>query len=69
MTLLRKWENKQLVTVPCSDEDAIIDFVFIPFIVEEEEGNDRDPVEEGKDDNTDKTLSTADAVIHTIDEL
>lgn len=30
------WENKFLVTVPCSDEKAVLDFIFVPFIEEEE---------------------------------
>lgn len=32
---LRLWKHKQLVTIPCSNEDAIVDFVTMPFIVEE----------------------------------
>jgi len=31
---LRLWKNKQLVTIPCSDESAVVDFLFVPFIVE-----------------------------------
>ena len=37
---LRLWKFKQLVTIPCSDEDAIVDFVFVPFIVEDDEEED-----------------------------
>ena len=43
---LRLWEDKQILMIPCTDEGAVVDFVTIPFIEEEE-----DPllVEEGKD--------------------
>jgi hypothetical protein len=34
---VRLWKGKQLVTVPCSNDDAIIEFVFVPFIVEDED--------------------------------
>lgn len=33
---LRLWGGKQLVTMPCNDTDAIIDFLFVPFIVEDD---------------------------------
>lgn len=32
---LKLWKNKQILTVPCSDADAVIDFLFVPFIREE----------------------------------
>ena len=31
------WKDKFLVTVPCSDMDAVVEFVFVPFVEEEEE--------------------------------
>lgn len=34
---LELWEGKIVTTVPCFDEDAIIKFVFVPFIVEDKE--------------------------------
>jgi hypothetical protein len=33
----RLWKDKQQVTIPCSNDDAIIDFVFVPLIVEDED--------------------------------
>jgi hypothetical protein len=30
------WKNKSLVTIPCSDSDAVIEFVFVPFIIEDQ---------------------------------
>lgn len=43
---LRLWKNKQLVTVPCTDESAVIDFLFVPFIVENDD-SEEDNMEEG----------------------
>lgn len=34
---LRLWKFKQLVTVPCGDKDAVVDFLFVPFIEEDED--------------------------------
>lgn len=34
---LRLWKSKQLVTIPCIDKDAIVDFVFVPFITEDDD--------------------------------
>lgn len=34
---LDRWEGKIVTTVPCFDEDAVIKFVFVPFITEDEE--------------------------------
>lgn len=34
---LQNWVGKNLITTPCSNENAVIKFLFIPFIVEEEE--------------------------------
>mmetsp|Transcript_351 Transcript_351/g.369 ORF Transcript_351/g.369 Transcript_351/m.369 type:complete len:894 (-) Transcript_351:102-2783(-) len=40
---LRFWKGKQLVTIPCDDDDrdAILDLIFVPFIVEDN-GDDND---------------------------
>lgn len=29
------WKEKYLVTMPCSDTESLIQFLFVPFIVEE----------------------------------
>ena len=42
---LRLWKEKRLVTIPCNDADAVVNFVFVPFIVE-----DAVPVESKKKD-------------------
>ena len=34
---LRLWSGKQLVSVPCSDADAVIEWLYVPFILEEED--------------------------------
>ena len=34
---LHLWENKYLVTLPCSNARSLINFLFVPFIVEEDE--------------------------------
>lgn len=39
---LRLWKDKQLVTIPCNDEDAVVTFVVVPFIVEDDDVPDAD---------------------------
>jgi len=34
---LRLWEDKYLVTIPCSDANAVVEFLFVPFIDEQVE--------------------------------
>jgi hypothetical protein len=34
---LHLWEDKYLVTLPCSNARSLIKFLFVPFIVEEDE--------------------------------
>ena len=56
---LRLWKFKQLVTIPCSDEDAIIDFVFVPFIVEEDDKEDSvAPVEDERTNKQNFDIAT-----------
>jgi hypothetical protein len=43
------WKDKIVVTVPCSDIDAVVEFVFVPFIQEEEVKDDAENEEEGSD--------------------
>ena len=37
--LLHLWNGQQLRTTPCSNEGAVLEFFFVPFIVEEPEGD------------------------------
>ena len=42
---LSLWRDKFLVTVPCSDRNAVIEFVFVPFVVEGPDQTDSDHVD------------------------
>ncbi len=69
---VRLWKNKQLVTVPCTDDSAVIDFLFVPFIVENfredgDEGDSEIEVEEEEIKNEDKTRKVVSS--GTSDEL
>lgn len=44
------WKDKFLVTVPCSDIDAVVEFVFVPFIQEEKDEEDEEDEQEGSED-------------------
>lgn len=39
---LSNWKGEQIVTTQCSNKDAVIEWVFVPYIVEEGSSNDTD---------------------------
>lgn len=67
---LRLWKSKQLVTIPCHDEDAIVDFLFVPFILEDDdEGDNMIMVESNTETSIDETLSSDKTLVQVTDEL
>lgn len=52
---LKLWAGKQLVSTPCSNIDAMIEWLFVPYIVED----DPDGVEVEDDDDDDDIAITS----------
>ena len=44
---LNDWSGKQLVAIPCSNDDAVIEWLFIPYIVEVIDENESGEIVDG----------------------
>lgn len=63
---LRLWKDKQMVTIPCRDEDAVVKFVFVPFIIEDQN---QDTVNMIPDEDEKKEEESQDGLkFHTLDD-
>ena len=56
---LKKWKGKHLVTIPCSNVDSVVEFLYVPFIVEDipigsTATEDKDHANDDDDDNDDE---------------
>lgn len=43
---LQLWAGKQLISTPCSNADAVIEWVYVPYIIEGDEDAGEDEEEE-----------------------
>jgi hypothetical protein len=56
---LKKWQGKQLVTTRCSNTDAVIEWLYVPYILEDVPDAD-EPTEEGSEEAGDNQIESED---------
>jgi hypothetical protein len=57
---LQLWEGQHLQTTPCSNVGSVIEFFFVPFIVEEYEDEEESAVNSGSESSSVETMTETD---------